>query len=84
MGRHTNRKGSRDRRHLIDAHEGGHMRGLEEGEQAVGGDKVEDIGLLQSQEDGEGQVEAPLQLVQVCCRLQQSLAVAARPTRPAT
>ncbi len=60
------------------------MRGLEEGEQAVGGDKVKDVGLLQPQEDGERQVKAPLQLVQVRCRLQQRLAVASLAARPAT
>ena len=36
-------------RHLIDAHEGGHVGGLEQGQQAVVGDKAEDVGLLEAQ-----------------------------------
>jgi hypothetical protein len=68
--------------HLIDAHEGSHMGGAQQGQQVVLGHKVEGVGLLQAQQDGQGQVEAPLQLVQVRGRLQQRLAVSARAPGP--
>lgn len=41
------------------------MRGAQQGQQAVLGDKVKGLRLLQAQQDGQRQVEAPLQLVQV-------------------
>lgn len=68
--------------YLIDAHKGGDVGGLEQGEEVMGSDKVENVGLLQAQQDGQRKVEAPLQLVQVRRCLQQRLAVAPGSPRP--
>jgi hypothetical protein len=46
------------------------------------GDKGKGVGLLQAQQDGKRQIEAPLQLVQVRSRLQQRPAVPARAPCP--
>ena len=69
--------------HLIYPHQRGNMGGAQQGQQAVLGDKVKGVGLLQAQQDGQRQIEAPLQLVQVRSRLQQRPAVPAGAPRPA-
>lgn len=63
---------------LIDAHEAGDVGGAQQRQQAVLRDEVEGVGPAQAQQDGQRQVEAPGQLVQVRRRLQQRVAVAAR------
>ena len=69
--------------HLIYADKRGDVRGPQQGQQAVLGDEVKGVRLLQAQQDGQRQVKAPLQLVQVRGRLQQRPAVAPRAPRPA-
>ncbi len=59
------------------------MRGAQQGQQAVLGDEVKGLRLLQAQQDGQRQVEAPLQLVQVRGRLQQRPAVSSWAPGPA-
>lgn len=49
--------------YLIYPNQGGNMGGAQQGQQAVLGDKGKGVGLLQAQQDGERQIEAPLQLV---------------------
>lgn len=59
------------------------MGGPQQGQQVVLGDEVKGVRLLQPQQDGQRQIKAALQLVQVRGRLQQRSAVPARAPRPA-
>jgi len=71
------------RARLVDAHERGDVRGAQQRQQAVLRDEAERVGAPQAQQDGQRQVEAASQLVQVRGRLQQRVAVAARAADPA-
>jgi len=82
LGRRAGRTGEA-RARLIDAHERGDVRGAQQRQQAVLRDEAERVGAAQAQQDGQRQVEAAGQLVQVRGRLQQCVAVAARAADPA-
>ena len=59
------------------------MRRPQQRQEAVLGDELKGVRLLQAQQDGQRKVEAPLKLVQMRGRLQQRFAVAARAPGPA-